>query len=106
MKVLFEQVTPKIESSVSILDLNIARFDAPYHFHPELELTWIRKGYGKRYIGGKVSDFESDDLVLVGSNVPHCWINEIGKDPAADLTPFLCRVPQLLLRKNSNFHYP
>lgn len=78
MKALFEQVTPKIESSFSILELNRTRFDAPYHFHPELELTWIRKGYGKRYIGGKVSDFESDDLVLVGPNVPHCWINEIG----------------------------
>jgi AraC-like DNA-binding protein len=78
VKALFEQVTPGIESSISILELNMARFDAPYHFHPELELTWIRKGYGKRYIGGKVSDFESDDLVLVGSNVPHCWINEIG----------------------------
>jgi len=78
VKALFEQVTPKIESSISILELNRAQFDAPYHFHPELELTWIRKGYGKRYIGGKVSDFESDDLVLVGPNVPHCWINEIG----------------------------
>ncbi len=76
MKALFEQVTPKIESSISILELNMARFDAPYHFHPEMELTWIRKGYGKRYIGGKVSDFESDDLVLVGPNVPHCWMNE------------------------------
>lgn len=76
MKALFEQVSPKIESSISILELNMARFDAPYHFHPEIELTWIRKGYGKRYIGGKVSDFESDDLVLVGPNVPHCWISE------------------------------
>jgi len=78
VKALFEQVTPRIESSISILELNKVRFDAPYHFHPELELTWIRKGYGKRYIGGKVSDFESDDLVLVGPNVPHCWINEQG----------------------------
>jgi len=76
VKALFEHVTPKIESSISILELNMARFDAPYHFHPELELTWIRKGYGKRYIGGKVSDFKSGDLVLVGPNVPHCWINE------------------------------
>ena len=78
MKAQFEQVTQKIESSISILELNMARFDAPYHFHPEMELTWIRKGCGKRYIGGKISDFESDDLVLIGPNVPHCWINEIG----------------------------
>ena len=76
VKPIFEQITPKIESSFSLLQLNPTFFDAPYHFHSELELTWIRKGWGKRYIGGEVSDFEADDLVLVGANVPHCWTSE------------------------------
>ncbi|MFZ4549778.1 MAG: AraC family transcriptional regulator, partial [Bacteroidales bacterium] len=43
------------------------------HFHPELELTWIRKSSGKRFVGGNVSDYGPDDLVLVGANIPHCW---------------------------------
>jgi AraC-like DNA-binding protein len=73
MKALLEQHIMGIESSISILELDMTCFDGPYHFHPELELTWIRKGSGRRYVGGKVSDYESDDLVLVGANVPHCW---------------------------------
>lgn len=73
MKVFFEQLTPGIESSIRLIDLKTDSFDGPYHYHPELELTWIRKGSGKRFIGGSVSDFEEDDLVLVGANVPHCW---------------------------------
>jgi AraC-like DNA-binding protein len=73
MKALLEQHLPGIESSVTILDLDMTCFDGPYHFHPEMELTWIRKGSGRRYVGGNVSDYEPNDLVLVGANVPHCW---------------------------------
>jgi len=73
MKTVFEQITPGIESSISLIDLDMPCFDGPYHFHPEMELTWIRKSSGKRFVGGNVSDYEPDDLVLVGSNIPHCW---------------------------------
>ena len=73
MKAVFEQLTTRIENSISITDLNMTSFDGPYHYHPELELTWIRNSSGKRYVGGNVSDYKPDDVVLVGANVPHCW---------------------------------
>ncbi|MEI7983164.1 MAG: AraC family transcriptional regulator, partial [Bacteroidota bacterium] len=63
MKAYFEQLTTGIENSISIIDLNMTSFNGPYHFHPELELTWIRKSSGKRYVGGNVSDYKPDDLV-------------------------------------------
>jgi AraC-like DNA-binding protein len=73
MKPIYEQVTPRIESSLIVLQLNQDRFDTPYHFHPELELTYIKSSIGKRYIGGKVTDYKPGDLVLLGSDMPHCW---------------------------------
>jgi AraC-like DNA-binding protein len=48
-------------------------FDAPYHFHPEYELTCILEGKGKRYVGSRMDDFGTGDLVLLGPNLPHCW---------------------------------
>ena len=75
MNAIFEQLTTGIESSVSIIELNMTHFDGPYHFHPEMEITWIRKGSGRRYLGDNVSDYGPDDLVLVGTNVPHCWLS-------------------------------
>ena len=48
-------------------------FAAPYHFHPEYELTLIVKGNGKRYIGAHMDQFGPGDLVLIGSDLPHCW---------------------------------
>lgn len=73
MKPTYEQVTPRIESSITVLQLNQDRFDTAYHFHPEIELTYIKSSFGKRYLGGKVTDYEPGDLVMVGPNVLHCW---------------------------------
>ena len=73
MKPVYEQVTPRIESSITVLQLNQDRFDTAYHFHPEIELAYIKSSFGKRYLGGKVSDYEPGDLVMVGPNILHCW---------------------------------
>lgn len=51
-------------------------FSAPYHFHPEYELTLIVRGSGKRYVGSHMQNFFSGDLVLLGPNLPHCWKTE------------------------------
>ena len=44
-----------------------------WHYHPELELTYIRKGTGLRLVGDNMEHFESGDLILLGSNLPHVW---------------------------------
>ncbi|MEM6644125.1 MAG: AraC family transcriptional regulator [Bacteroidota bacterium] len=44
----------------------------PYwHYHPELELVYVRGGVGKRHIGSHLSNFKNGELVLIGSNLPH-----------------------------------
>ncbi len=48
-------------------------FTAPYHYHPEFELTLILEGDGKRYTGSHMADFKAGDLVLLGPHLPHCW---------------------------------
>lgn len=73
MKSSFEQITIGIDASVSVIELNMDRFDGLYHHHPEIELTWIRKSRGKRFVGVHIADYEPDDLVLLGSGIAHCW---------------------------------
>ena len=48
-------------------------FDYPWHYHPELEITYILNGKGVRYVGNTIENFYEDDLVLLGSNLPHAW---------------------------------
>jgi AraC-like DNA-binding protein len=59
-------------------------FDYPWHYHPEYELTYIRKSHGVRYVGNSIENFFDDDLVFIGSNLPHCWINSEGQENTPD----------------------
>ncbi|WP_020569429.1 AraC family transcriptional regulator [Neolewinella persica] len=42
-----------------------------WHFHPELELVYVRGGHGRRHIGSHVSHYRDGELILIGSNLPH-----------------------------------
>jgi AraC-like DNA-binding protein len=42
-----------------------------WHFHPEYELVYIEAATGTRHIGEHISTYETNDLVLIGSNIPH-----------------------------------
>lgn len=44
-----------------------------WHYHPETELTLVQEGEGTRFIADHIELFDSGDLVLIGSNVPHYW---------------------------------
>ena len=49
-------------------------FHYPLHFHPEYELNYISNGSGlRRVVGNSFSEIEDKELVLIGSDVPHCW---------------------------------
>jgi AraC-like DNA-binding protein len=76
MKAVLEKLDLDEGSSFLYRNFALPSFDAAFHFHPEFELTHIRKGEGQRYVGAQVEDFYNDDLVFLGSNLPHCWISK------------------------------
>lgn len=47
-----------------------------WHYHPELELVYIIKGTGTRFIGDGIEKFSDGDLVLIGKNLPHMWLSD------------------------------
>jgi AraC-like DNA-binding protein len=53
----------------------IQKFEYPWHYHTEYELTYVLTSRGVQYVGNSVENFFDDDLVLIGPNLPHCWIN-------------------------------
>ena len=51
-------------------------FGFHWHYHPELEITYVHHGQGIRLVGNNVGNFSSGDFVFLGSNLPHTWISD------------------------------
>ena len=52
-----------------------AAFDAPWHLHPQHELTLIQESQGTRFVGDYVGPYKPGEVVLLKSHLPHCWKN-------------------------------
>lgn len=48
-------------------------FTYPWHFHNEYELLYVIDGFGTSYVADSIEPFQSGDLALMGSNLPHFW---------------------------------
>lgn len=73
MKALLEKTLLGDEKTVLVRRFTIPYFSAPFHFHPEFELTYILQGSGKRFVGAHIDNFEPGDLIFLGSQVAHYW---------------------------------
>src|SRR5690606_28060793 len=58
-------------------------FKYPWHYHPELEITFVLSSSGVRYVGNSVENFHPNDLVLLGPNLPHTWLTSPDESESA-----------------------
>ncbi|MGC4233627.1 MAG: AraC family transcriptional regulator [Niabella sp.] len=121
MKPIFEVVTRSANSSFTIREFTEKRFSAPYHYHPEYELTLIVKGSGKRYVGTHMQDYQANDLMLLGVNLPHCWkTSEQATEPSVSIVvhfgdnflgdnifhiPEMAKIAQLLKESSNGLYF-
>ena len=63
-------------SSFTVSRDSYSHFLKIWHYHPELELVYIIKGTGTRFIGDGIEKFSEGDLVLIGKNLPHMWLSD------------------------------
>jgi AraC-like DNA-binding protein len=76
MKLVQTEISPSINSYLSLIEREENFFKAPFHFHPEMELVYIAESFGKRIIGDTIEQFNEGDMVFIGSNLPHIWMND------------------------------
>ncbi len=80
MKPQFEHVAIPKGCSVRVLHRRIAEIPFEWHHHPEYELTFTLNSRGFRFIGDHIGAYESGDLVLVPTEMPHTWASTSAVD--------------------------
>ncbi len=76
MKAVLKKVAPSPEYSFTVRrDIGKSMRNS-WHYHPELELLFIKKSSGTWLIGDYIGPFRSGDVVLIGANLPHSFRHE------------------------------
>ncbi len=76
-KARFEVVPQAAQEAYLFREFYLEKFPIGWHFHPEIELTLILESSGRRWVGDHVTNYAPGDLVLIGPNVPHYWMNDV-----------------------------
>lgn len=76
MKILQTEIALKLNSFFTVLERDEPYFNSPLHVHPEFEMVYVKESFGKRIIGNGIEPFQSGDMVLMGPNLSHIWIND------------------------------
>jgi AraC-like DNA-binding protein len=80
MKALFFHIIKTGEESFLVQEDKLPAFYGLVHYHPEVQITLIKKGSGVRLIGDRVLPFGPGTLMIISENVPHV----IKSNPAED----------------------
>lgn len=76
MKLHYLDRTNSQLNSFSVTRNRHPHFLKVWHYHPELELVIILESTGTRFIGDSIEPFKKGDVVLIGANLPHMWMND------------------------------
>lgn len=71
MKPLFLKIPLAVGHSFSVKTDIAKKFYNQWHYHEEIELLHIIEGAGTALIGDSIKNIKSNDLLLIGSNLPH-----------------------------------
>jgi hypothetical protein len=73
MDFLVEKILVPEKKSFQITEHELGSHTSKIHTHCNCELNFIKRGWGRRYVGDNISNFQAGDLVLMGPDLPHCW---------------------------------
>lgn len=76
MKLHFLDRSSVDNTSATVSENNYTNFLKIWHFHEELELVYILQSSGTRFVGDSIEKFQEGEVILIGKNVPHMWLND------------------------------
>ena len=73
MKALSFKIPKTINESIRVQVDHQPYFYDRFHYHPEIQISYILEGTGTRIIGNSVGRFNKGEIYVIGSNIPHIF---------------------------------
>ncbi|MDD4429094.1 MAG: AraC family transcriptional regulator [Paludibacter sp.] len=98
-RIMHENLNLDKGSPVKIKWCDYDYFKFPLHFHDEYEIVYILKSNGTRFVGNSIQPYSDEDLVLLGSSVPHMYRS----DPKYYKSDSVLRVHAITIQLSKKF---
>lgn len=99
MKALHLKVPAYSQFYIDARREQVSYFANPWHFHDELEITFVLKSEGTKFIGDHISEFKPGEIILLGSRLPHYWRNHNSYDEQ----PLTAAAEAIIIRFNQDY---
>lgn len=76
MKPLFQELPFPIDSHIHYYIEDLPHFIVPWHYHPAIEIMYITRGTGTRFVGDHLEGYAEGDICMIGPKLPHEWRND------------------------------
>ena len=77
MKILpFKIPKPLHDALIYQVDFEDVFYDK-LHQHEEIQMSWIVEGKGTLIVGDTVNNYKKDDIIVLGSNLPHVFKSDV-----------------------------
>ncbi len=73
---IFQKIEANINHSFYVEHMKFCYFPNPLQFHPDIEILYVIKGSGTRFVGDSIERFGPGEIVIIGENVPHLWYSD------------------------------
>lgn len=73
MKPVLRQITSTPDHSFLVRKDTGENMVNIWHYHPEIELLFMKKSSGTWLIGDHIGHFQCGDVVMLGAHLPHCF---------------------------------
>ena len=65
MKPLYQELPFAVDNYINFYREDLPHFIVPWHYHPEIEIMCIEKGWGTRFVGDHIGGYEEGDVCMM-----------------------------------------
>ncbi|WP_350288728.1 AraC family transcriptional regulator [uncultured Croceitalea sp.] len=73
MKAYPFKIVKKPQENIVLQEDKVFTFFDKLHYHQEIQISFIVKGEGKLIVGNTIHTYKAEDIVVIGSNIPHLF---------------------------------